>query len=89
MKERTIQKKEKMGEKIRDLRKQRGMTQEFLSEKSEVSVGSISRIENGCVKNPNILTISKLANALGVKVDTLLNDRINDTERDENYVFKR
>lgn len=74
MKEKVKQKKEKMGEKISVLRKQQGMTQEFLSEKSEVSVGHISRIENGDVKKPSIFTNSKIANALGVKVDTLLND---------------
>ena len=73
MKEKAAQKKEKMGEKISGLRKQQGMTQESLSEKSEVS-GHISRIENGDVKKPSVFTISKIANALGVKVDTLLND---------------
>ena len=67
-------KERKMGEKISGLRKQQGMTQESLSEKSEVSVGHISRIENGDVKKPSVFTISKITNALGVKVDTLLND---------------
>lgn len=60
MKEKVKQKKEKMGEKISVLRKQQGMTQEFLSEKSEVSVGHISRIENGDVKNLAFLRSVKL-----------------------------
>jgi len=37
----------KTGEKIRDLRIKKGMTQEELAEKTELSVRTIQRIESG------------------------------------------
>ena len=63
-----------MGEKISNLRKQQGMTQEFLAERLEVSVGYISRLENENISKPSVYTINKIAKLLGVKVDTLVND---------------
>lgn len=60
-----------MKNKLRSTREKKGMTQEELSEKSGVSRATISALENGkstCVKTS---TLTKLADAVGVKVSYL------------------
>ena len=54
-----------LGKRIRELRKERNITQEKLSELAEIEIPSLSNIENG--KNyPNSETLEKLARALDV-----------------------
>lgn len=62
----------KLGKRIRNLRRERGLTQERLSEVADVDYKYIQRIEG---KNPPALkidTIEKLAKALKVKPADLL-----------------
>lgn len=47
------------------IRKERGLTQEALAEKSGLSQQYISGLENG-QRNPTIVTLFELATALGV-----------------------
>jgi transcriptional regulator with XRE-family HTH domain len=54
------------GERIRELRRERLLTQEDLAEKSGLNANSIVRIENGTIKEPRFSTVRKLAAALGV-----------------------
>lgn len=62
--------KKKLGERIRFLRRLKGMTQEQLAEKAEVSVTFIGLTERG--KNiPSVLTCAKIAEALGVSLADL------------------
>ena len=63
----------KLSEKILDLRKQRGMSQEDLAERLGISRQAISRWESGTVlpDSANVLQLSKL---FGVTTDYLLND---------------
>ena len=56
---------EHFGQMIKALRKNRQFTQEDLSEKSDIGVQYISRIENGRV-NPTLKIVSALAAALEV-----------------------
>jgi len=65
----------KLGEKIKKLRKNYGMTIKDLSDKSGVGQSTISEIETGKVKNPKSETLSKLAKALNVTVDSLLAEK--------------
>ena len=60
-----------IGKRIAHLRKQRGLTQEELSEKLNVSAQAVSKWENdqSC---PDILLLPALARLLGVTVDELL-----------------
>lgn len=62
------------GEKIKFCRKELGMTQEELSEKSGVCRKSISQFENGITLPKSKSTYSLLANALEVDVSYLLGD---------------
>lgn len=64
-----------IGGKIRQLRKERGLTQVQVSKLSGVSQSAISDIESGRVtKLPNIDTVGKIASALGCTVAELLGE---------------
>ena len=56
----------KLGEKIKFLREQAGLTQEKLAEKSGISLDYLGKIEV-CINKPGLKTILKLANALKVE----------------------
>lgn len=54
-----------IGREVRDLRKRQRMTGADLAQRTGLSVGMLSKIENGLI-SPSLNTISVLANALGV-----------------------
>ncbi|MFM2625783.1 transcriptional regulator [Vibrio parahaemolyticus] len=56
-----------VGQKIKEIRKKKSLTIQELSEKSGMSVGHISRLENG-LKSPTISTLERLAKALDVPI---------------------
>ncbi len=62
-----------LSQKIVTLRKERGMSQEDLAEKLNVSRQTISRWENGTVV-PDAYNILEISKAFGVTADYLLND---------------
>lgn len=55
---------------MRDLRKQRGWTQEDLARAANLTTGTISRVERG-EDIPNLPTAQAIARALGVGVDDI------------------
>jgi transcriptional regulator with XRE-family HTH domain len=61
-------------EKIRYLRKKRGMTLKVLAQNINCSAGYLSRIETGVV-NPSLATLKDVADALGVTIEELFHDR--------------
>ena len=60
-----------MGYKIKELREAMKMTQEELAEKSGVSRGTISALENGIDRTTTSKTLAKLAQALDTTVDRI------------------
>lgn len=60
----------RFGENIRQLRLSRGLTQESLAEKSDLSVDAVRRIEWGTI-SPSLDTLSKLAHGLDISLKTL------------------
>lgn len=60
-----------MGFKIKERREAMRMTQEELSEKSGVSRGTISALENGTDRNTTAKTLLNIARALNTTVDRL------------------
>jgi transcriptional regulator with XRE-family HTH domain len=52
------------GERLRQLREEKGLSMRQLAERSGVDVGVVSRVERGQYKPPKIGTIEKLARAL-------------------------
>ena len=59
------------GERLRELRKKRGLTQVTLAELTGVPQNHISSIERG-TKVPNLLTLIRFAHALEYKVSALV-----------------
>jgi transcriptional regulator with XRE-family HTH domain len=57
----------KFGKIVKQMRLERGWTQDFLAGELDADAAYISRIENG-KKMPSLETILKLATAFGVKV---------------------
>jgi transcriptional regulator with XRE-family HTH domain len=64
-----------LGEKIRLLRKQKGLTLEQLAEKTESSKGYIWELENRETKKPSAEKLRKIADILVVTPEFLLNDK--------------
>lgn len=71
-----------LGNNIRNLRKQRGMTQEQLAQAMGVTVGAVYKWESEkCV--PDIMIIMELADLFGVSVDVLLSYHLRENRRKE------
>lgn len=70
----------KIGQRIRKYRKAKGLSQEELAEKVNISVTHISHIETGNTKL-SLSVLVDLANALGVSADDLLTDEPCDRNR--------
>ncbi len=58
---------------IKNLRKKKGLSQDKLAKLADVTHTTLVKIESGANDNPTIKTITKIAKALGVSIDTLLN----------------
>jgi transcriptional regulator with XRE-family HTH domain len=71
------------GKLIRELRIKKGMTQEELADKTEVSARTIQRIENGDV-DPRVYTLQMIAKALEVDYDLFV-----EKESDEDREIQR
>ncbi len=71
----------KLGDKIYNLRKKKGLSQVDLADKLGVSRQSVSNWETGS-SNPEIGKLSPLAQALGVTVDFLLDETVDFSEAD-------
>lgn len=69
-----------LGLRIKELRKQKGMSQELLAEESGLSLRTIQRIENG-ETNPTGESLKRLSNALNVNPDELIDWSIKEDKR--------
>lgn len=56
-----------LGQKIRDIRKARGITLDVLTMRTGLSTGYLSKIERG-LNSPPIATLSRIASSLGIKL---------------------
>ena len=70
---------ENLGARVRKTRLEKGMTQEELAEKADISLNFMSLIENG--RNMSVQTLVNIAEGLGVSVQYLLYDKV-DLEED-------
>lgn len=80
-----------LAKRLKELRSLRGMSQEFLSEESRVGLRTIQRIENE-ESEPTGETIKRLATALGVEINELVNSKLINETNDLNgtlIFFKR
>lgn len=63
---------EKIGKKIAELRKEKGLTQEQLAEKINMDRTFVGYLEKGD-RNPSVETANKIARALGVDISDIFN----------------
>lgn len=61
----------KLGDRIRELRDELGLTQGQLASGSSVSQGYLSQLENGEVKNPSAAVLLRVAQAMHIDPDEL------------------
>ena len=64
-----------MGDRIKEIRKKQGLTQEQLAEKVDITLEYISQIERG-LKIPSMQVFIKLVEVLDVSADYLLRDAV-------------
>jgi transcriptional regulator with XRE-family HTH domain len=64
---------EPIGTTVKRLRIASGMTQQDLAVKAGLSIAAVSQIEQGTNNDPRATTLRKLAAALGVTVDAIVN----------------
>jgi transcriptional regulator with XRE-family HTH domain len=62
----------KIGKNIKKIRQEKGISQDRLSKLADLSLNTVVTVESGVNPNPTIETLTKIANALDVKVDDLL-----------------
>lgn len=75
-----------LGRCMRDARKSRGLTQEELSDKANVSMRHISKIERG-IMNPSYEILYALINCLGVSADVLFHPNATVAEKENKQLI--
>jgi len=58
---------------LKKLREQKGLSQDRLAKRADVANNTIIKIEQGENMNPTLDTLKKIAKALSVSVDKLIN----------------
>ncbi len=58
-----------LGESIKQLRKERGISQEDLAKSAGISRATLSKLENGYIANISIVTINQILSLLGYEID--------------------
>lgn len=61
-----------IGEKMKKIRNDKGMTQEELAQKANISYITLVKIEQGKVENPTMKTLQKIAKALEISLDEIV-----------------
>lgn len=76
-----------IGQRIRDERKNRSMTQENLAELLDISTEHLSRIETGSYR-PSLILIEKISNILDIDEETLMFGTLVDANLNKELVSK-
>jgi FMN phosphatase YigB (HAD superfamily)/transcriptional regulator with XRE-family HTH domain len=63
-----------LGRVVQYARKQAGLTQQALCQKSGLSYSTLAKIERGAIKAPSVFTIQHIARTLDISLDLLLQD---------------
>ena len=63
-----------LAENIKRSRKEKGLSQRALVRASDVTYSELSKIEAGYIQNPGVITVKKIAMALGVSLDDLVKE---------------
>ncbi len=74
------------GARIREIREKRGMTQDQLAKKADISKGFLSDVEND-KRNIGSQGLLRIANELGASVDYLLAGRVTENVENEQIII--
>ncbi|MDD3285587.1 MAG: helix-turn-helix transcriptional regulator [Patescibacteria group bacterium] len=69
-----IEKNNKLGKKIRDLRLQKGLTQDDFAREANICYTTLTKIESGVIKKPTVFLAAKIAKTLNITLDKLINN---------------
>jgi transcriptional regulator with XRE-family HTH domain len=58
-----------LGETIKTLRKQKGLSQESLASQSGISRATLSKLENGYIANISIVVVNQILSLLGYEIE--------------------
>ncbi|MCX5679052.1 MAG: helix-turn-helix transcriptional regulator [Candidatus Omnitrophica bacterium] len=61
-----------IGKNIKKIRQQKNLSQEKLARLTDISLNTLTKIESGFTKRPSIQTIYKIAKALEVPMENLV-----------------
>lgn len=75
--------KENIGRRIKEARAKRGLTQEQVAERADITIVYLSELERG-VKLPSLTVFVKIAEVLHVSTDSLLRD---DLDTGKEYIY--
>lgn len=76
-----------IGKRIKEARKKKGLTQEKLVEKMDVSIAYLSKVETGKI-HINLERLSQICSILGVSEGEILNGVANNSEKYLNNEFR-
>jgi transcriptional regulator with XRE-family HTH domain len=63
-----------LGQRLRTLREERGLTQQVVARAAGVATDMVSRLENGHYTSPGLRTVLRIADGMGLSVGALLPD---------------
>lgn len=63
-----------LGKQLQAVRRAKGLTQQQLCQRANLSYSTLAKIERGAIKAPSIFTIQRIAEVLGVSLDELVGD---------------
>lgn len=80
-----------LGEKLKKLRKEKGLTLDKLAVLSESSKSYVWELENKNLPRPSAEKISKIASSLGVTIEYLIdqNQQVNETDAVDEMFFRK
>ena len=61
-----------LGKNIKKLREKRGLSQDKLTKRADITLTTLVKLETGINDNPTLKTLVKLANALEISIDELV-----------------
>lgn len=61
-----------LGQRVRTLREERGLTQNALAKSAGIATDMVSRLENGHYSSPGLRTLLRLADGMGLSVGAML-----------------
>jgi transcriptional regulator with XRE-family HTH domain len=61
-----------LSKRLKELRREKGWSQQKLAEKTDLSFNAVTKIEQGLAKHPTLKTLIKLADAFGISIDELV-----------------